>query len=257
MMRKILALMMALCLMLGCAQVLAEGVTSFETSYHVFNVPSDGLLVMQQDVHDDGAEVIFFMHSGCMVSLWSINLNAYLDYGTVQEENLMGVHTAYLASEGAHHTWTEEPELLKWPTSTGSTRQLVYSCLPPTEQQYEQYLVVVTEFDKYSAYSICVSFTPGNERVSELLAALIDGASTRADANANAQKNAENLVPKIYVVITEATAMIRTEPSVMGPLLFTAARGDSYVYAGEVDNFYILDIDGTTAYVSKGVSRIK
>ena len=257
MMRKVFALMLALCLLVTCMPAMADETgKTLETSYHIFKLPYQDLFVLNQTTREDGAEVISFMHNGIRVSIRSIHLDAYLDYGALETDSLSGVHQAYLKSDGAYFNWINEPECFVWTGPDGSEREMIYSTLPAADA-YSMSMVVVTEFSQNLAYSVCIMYMPGDENVQPLLEEIFNGVSVKADANETAQRNAGMLVCRVYVTITSETAFIRSEPSVMGSYLFTAAKGQMYEYDGETDEFYILNIDGVKAYVSKEVSRIE
>lgn len=64
-------------------------------------------------------------------------------------------------------------------------------------------------------------------------------------------------VPTQYVVITGDSANIRTGPSTDYQKIHTGLKGDEFPYLGESGNWYMIDVNGQTGYVSMGLSDIK
>lgn len=59
------------------------------------------------------------------------------------------------------------------------------------------------------------------------------------------------------VVITADSARIRTEQSISGGLIKTAYKGESFPCIGETNDWYVIEVNGRTGYVHKGVSAIQ
>lgn len=254
-MRKMLVVIAILCLLCSGIQAFAEVGTVLETSYHRFELPQKNLFILQQMTRDDGSEIVTVMKGTTVISICSIHMSAYEDYGMIEKGDLRGMHMAYLKTDAAHVKWVNDPVTFTWPSETGPKRKLIYSFLDAKDSGGKKNMLVVTEQTKNVVYSVCITFTPGDKTVTPFMKDLFNGVSVKADANEAAQNNAKDIVRRVFVVITADTAIIRTEPSVVGPILGTGYKGERYQCVGEKDNFYILDILGLTGYVSKGVSE--
>lgn len=87
----------------------------------------------------------------------------------------------------------------------------------------------------------------------------IDGVTEEqmaADAEA-ARIAAEQAAMQKYVVITNSSANIRSGPGGDYDKVTTARQGDTFPLIGEDGNWYIIDVNGQTGYVTKGLSKIK
>lgn len=60
-----------------------------------------------------------------------------------------------------------------------------------------------------------------------------------------------------YVIITGDSAKIRSEASISSGLIRTVYKGEIFPCEGESGDFYIIEIDGRTGYVHKGVATIQ
>lgn len=81
-------------------------------------------------------------------------------------------------------------------------------------------------------------------------------AAAAARAEAEAQAAAEAAAQK-YVVITADSGKIRTEASISGGLIKTAYKGETFELIREEGDWYIVDVNGRTGYIHKGVSAIQ
>lgn len=63
--------------------------------------------------------------------------------------------------------------------------------------------------------------------------------------------------PTQYVVITGESANIRKGATTDAPVITSGRRGDTFPYLGESGNWYKIDANGETGYVSMGLSDIK
>lgn len=86
---------------------------------------------------------------------------------------------------------------------------------------------------------------------------LLDAAAA-AQGNPADKKVAEAPVaPEKTVVVTGDSAKIRAEASVSGGLVKTATKGETFPYVDETGDWYVIDVNGRTGYIHKGVSAIK
>ena len=60
-----------------------------------------------------------------------------------------------------------------------------------------------------------------------------------------------------YVVVTAATAKVRTSASLSGTLLMTARKGNSFRLIRESGDWYVIDVHGQTGYIHKGVTELR
>lgn len=112
-----------------------------------------------------------------------------------------------------------------------------------------------------------ISMPRSNEAVQpSLIAALdmlkslrMDGVSEEqmaADAEA-ARVAAEQAAAQKYVVITNSSANIRSGPGGDYDKLTTARQGDTFPLIREEGNWYVIDVNGQTGYVTKSLSAIQ
>lgn len=81
-------------------------------------------------------------------------------------------------------------------------------------------------------------------------------ATAEAAAAAKAEAEVQAAMTK-YVVITADSGKIRTEASISGGLLKTAYKGEAFPLQNESGDWYIVDVDGRTGYIHKGVAAIQ
>lgn len=81
-------------------------------------------------------------------------------------------------------------------------------------------------------------------------------AAAAARAEAEAQAAVEAAAQK-YVVITADSGKIRTEASISGGLIKTAYKGESFVLIKEITDWFVVDVNGRTGYIHKGVAAIQ
>lgn len=106
-----------------------------------------------------------------------------------------------------------------------------------------------------------------NSKLMEVAAAVavsfrIDGVSDEemaADAEAAriaAEEAAAKAAAQKYIVIKNSTANIRSGPSSDYDRITTAYKGDTFPLLGEEGTWYKIEVNGQTAYVSKGLCEI-
>lgn len=59
------------------------------------------------------------------------------------------------------------------------------------------------------------------------------------------------------VVVTADMARIRSEQSISGGLIRKATKGETFYCIGESENWYFIEINGRTGYIHKGVSALE
>lgn len=77
-----------------------------------------------------------------------------------------------------------------------------------------------------------------------------------ADAEA-ARIAAEEAAAQKYIVIKNGTANIRSGPGSDHDRITTAKQGDTFPLLGEEGTWYMIEVNGQTAYVSKGLCEIE
>ena len=137
--------------------------------------------------------------------------------------------------------------------------QNAWSCIMDSSIVHSQY---------YRGTGIFIISIPrSNEAVQpSLIAALdmlkslrMDGVSEEqmaADAEA-ARVAAEQAAAQKYIVITNSSANIRSGPGGDYDKLTTARQGDTFPLIREEGNWYVIDINGQTGYVTKSLSAIQ
>lgn len=68
---------------------------------------------------------------------------------------------------------------------------------------------------------------------------------------------AEVAAAKRYVAITADSGKIRTEASISGGLIKTAYKGETFELIREEGDWYVVDVNGRTGYIHKGVAAIQ
>jgi len=86
---------------------------------------------------------------------------------------------------------------------------------------------------------------------------LLDAAAAAQSNPADKKDIAAPDAPEKTVVVTGDSAKIRTEASVSGGLVKTATKGETFPYVSETGDWYVIDVNGRTGYIHKGVSVIK
>lgn len=90
------------------------------------------------------------------------------------------------------------------------------------------------------------------------LAAIFAPAVQAPDTEAAAEETpAEEDAAQKYVVITNSSANIRSGPDAGTAKVKTGLKGDRFPLLGEENNWYKIDVDGKTAYVSKGLTTVE
>lgn len=116
------------------------------------------------------------------------------------------------------------------------------------------FLIVVEGTNKYA------TGTRAMETAIEIARSFrVDGVSEEqmaADAEA-ARIAAEQAAMQKYVVITNSSANVRSGPGGDYAKVTTAVKGDTFPLIGEEGNWYIIDVNGQTGYVTKGLSAIQ
>lgn len=90
------------------------------------------------------------------------------------------------------------------------------------------------------------------------LAAIFAPAVQAPDTEAAAEETpVEEDAAQKYVVITNSSANIRSGPDAGTAKVKTSLKGDRFPLLGEENNWYKIDVDGKTAYVSKGLTTVE
>ncbi|MBQ4074865.1 MAG: SH3 domain-containing protein [Clostridia bacterium] len=90
------------------------------------------------------------------------------------------------------------------------------------------------------------------------LAAIFATSVQAPDTEAAAEETpAEEDTAQKYVVITNSSANIRSGPDAGTAKVKTGLKGDRFPLLGEENNWYKIDVDGKTAYVSKGLTTVE
>ena len=114
------------------------------------------------------------------------------------------------------------------------------------ESKDEAYQSKLMEVASEVAMSFRIDGVTEEEMATDAEAARI--AAEEAAAKAATQK---------YIVIKNGTANIRSCPSSDYDRITTAKQGDVFPLMGEAGTWYMIEVNGQTAYVSKGLCEIK
>ena len=94
---------------------------------------------------------------------------------------------------------------------------------------------------------IAVSFRPNGMSTQDLAAERVEAAR---------QKAAE-LAARKYVIITGTNAFIRSGPGTNYPRIRTGLKGEEFIFLGQEGDWFKIEMNGQTAYINKGLSKIK
>ncbi|MBQ8555667.1 MAG: SH3 domain-containing protein [Clostridia bacterium] len=248
-MRKLVSLFLALCLLCAAIPALAETAEKQEIKVGsvTFQVPAA--------VAEEGSDVGIWSAS-CSDYTLIISVNDWSTYdiplsdltdGNIQIDSMFGSlviggfdgDTAITIASSMCHE--ENIGMLNGdPVRQGAVGDTVVFC----SHYYRDHGVLIactteTSFSTDDMLAICDEI---------MLSARFDGV-TEEDMIADAQVD--------YVIVTADSGKIRTEPSISGGLLKTAYKGETYELIEESGDWYIIDVDGRTAYLHTGVAEIQ
>lgn len=267
-MKKLFAMLLALCLMCGAVSAFAEAAETQEAKIGnvTFQIPaeltaqelssSDALYFQQFVGADYAVQMMVFDYEKADVSLqvlkgaddqinnlfWCYRIFSTL-IGEDEDETALFLcnNASYL--EG---TMPDGQALVYFGTDTLSLAAHYYrnmGCMVMVLAQDEN-------MDGARCHEIALSIA-GSFR--------IDGVTEEqmaADAEA-ARIAAEQAAMQKYVVITNSSANIRSGPGGDYDKVTTARQGDTFPLIGEDGNWYIIDVNGQTGYVTKSLSAIQ
>ena len=266
-MKKLFAMLLALCLMCGAVSAFAEAAETQEAKIGnvTFQIPA-GMEMTRMTNNDRQYE-----SENCSIALVSWEMDAAAVQSIVDEMKAGGYPISFqqaaifvgeiiggmdqdTASRLAVLAVPEDIGMLNGETVMSGKEAFAVETILFYAQAYR---------DNYFSV-IVVSEVLSPEEVKQIgqdimRSVRIDGVTEEqmaADAEA-ARIAAEQAAMQKYVVITNSSANIRSGPGGDYDKVTTARQGDTFPLIGEDGNWYIIDVNGRTGYVTKGLSKIK
>ena len=260
-MKKMFAMLLALCMMCGAMVAGAEEVAVQEVKVGkaTFEIPaalsmtSNGLLL-------DGVNIAMCEGDQYTIIIETFDWKAMpydLDNTSEDEHGDNFFMGAYL--------FFENPELAA--NMLGLSERLIYKNGMVIIDYATDGATLVTRYEQNNGCAILVmqgnsplTAAQGYEiGVSVAESFRIDGVSEKdiaADAEADSG-DADTEAAQQYVVITNSSANIRSGPDGSAQKIATAVKGDTFPLVGEEGNWYIIDVNGQNGYVTKSLSAIQ
>ena len=261
--RIISTILLTLCLMLSCSCAFAEGTRTAETPVFSLELPEGWEIEEVEDVAATRAQygaMAQYMSSprqycvsmengdyNCSLYVYKFPASdkQYVDQFSDKNKSCFSVLNQY----GGMNKYDAQmnPQALHFDTDT---RTFVYSEIQGHDSfvasYYNQSAGLGYYFYLDGRFTDDYDSATAEALLKECLLALKEpGVNTTIDPNA------------ARVVITGDSAKVRTEASVSSGLIKTVYKGESFAYLGDSGDFYIIQIDGRTGYVHKGVSAIQ
>lgn len=274
-MKKLFALLLALCLMCGAVSAGAEDdweffiedpsdeatSRSYATPFISFEVPVEWeeMNVVASEANEVSFETVYTtVYKDNPVSL-IVRIGASKNGATRTYEELKErVHAQYKEIE------TEEGIRILLVQSTNNyvvyntfldDVRLTIAATTGTSQQLGINMAFMDTFFNEVVYPVILSAElPDGTTVASAVAT--EAADADADAEA-ARIAAEQAAAQKYVVITNSSANIRSGPDGSAAKIITARQGDTFPLIREEGNWYVIDVNGQTGYVTKSLSAIQ
>lgn len=247
-MKKLVSLLLALCLVCGVMTALADGMEWQEVQIAgvTCRIPAELAITDQGNITLDAACEAYELSVLTMDLTDEDPENLDLTDGSIQTDNMflflyLMLQDPDVAMQATNMCMEEEIGLLSGKkVKHGTIGDGIAMCA----HRYRNTGVMVfasTEggIEIYDLLSIC------DEVVRSMR---YDGVS-EDDMIADAQVD--------YVVITADSGKIRSEASVSGGLIKTAYKGEAFELVEETADWYVVMVDGRTGYIHKGVAAIQ
>ncbi|MBQ8555864.1 MAG: SH3 domain-containing protein [Clostridia bacterium] len=248
-MRKIIVLLMALCLL--CAPALAEGTQEVQTPYFTFQIPAELEVTAELEYEEDYAVIAegdryeLLITAGIYTPELVELLKTANDNGE-QMNNFIVLHGMYIESAyGLDYFDLQEDDI-----GMINGDKVVHGFLRVREGA----VVICTQFYRDYGFMVCVE---GVELDNAEGQAIVDAIALSARHTGVTEEEMIADAQVDYVVVTADSGKIRTEASISGGLIKTAYKGETFVYVDEITDWYIIEVDGRTGYIHKGVSAIE
>ena len=254
-MKKLVALVLSLCLMYSVG--IAASTQKINVGIFDFQIP-DNMQIVNQDISPLAAMVVATQGADTMLGLIT---------GQPTQEEIQIISEGFTDTEDIN--FQEWYSLLLWQATLSP---LGYS---PYEMRYEERdigmlngesVILATASNDHETVFSCSQYVDGkffflfeiaptaNSDESEKNITAIALSCTPADASA--------ALPEIedqqqYVIITNSSANIRSGPGGDYAKVTTAVKGDTFPLIREEGNWYVIDVNGQTGYVTKSLSAIQ
>lgn len=259
-MKKLFAMLLALCMMCGAMVAGAEeiAVQEVKVGKATFEIPAE-LSMASNQLLLDGVNIAMYEGGQYSIIIETIDWKAMpydLDNTSEDEHGDNFFMGAYLLFEAQMAT-----------NMLGLSERLIYENGMVIISCTKDGFSLVTRYEPDNGCAILV--VEGNSpltaaQVVEIGVPIaesfrVDGVPEEdmaADTEA-ARAAAEEAAAQKYIVIKNGTANIRSGPGSDHDRITTAKQGDTFPLLGEEGTWYMIEVNGQTAYVSKGLCEIK
>ena len=246
-MRKLTVLLLTLCLMLSCSCAFAEGGTILTAGGYTFEL-TEGATITEQE--NPQWNICTFSAKGKGRSAFSsVNYELFgityrYDEADISEQGVMDYQNFYILTAllfGQENMGIMSPSVSSVEMPDGQV--LLYG-FPPLNGKDS---VALAHYNDGVGFMLVLT-APSADFADYTLKCI-------GEEIAQTAKQPEP--GEFTVVITGDSAKVRTEASLTSGLIKTVYKGESIPMKGESGDFYIIDINGRTGYVHKGVSTIR
>ena len=275
-MKKLFAMLLALCMMCGMVSAGAEGaMREVELYGSWFEIPSELVTVEEMS----GVRYAYLFASAEDYEL-EMSIQDYALVGLNLEENpateqLMNV-LYWLIDMGLDAEAATDVALAHELLDIGMPDGKPVACLSigsgvsigHTDDNYGFFITLATETGKSTdemleiGIQIALSFQRGGaeETVAEAVA-VNETATEEPEAEeapaAEETSAAEEAAPTQFIVITGDSANIRSGPGSDHSKVATARKGDTFPMLGQEGTWYKIEVNGQEAYVAQGLCKVK
>lgn len=255
-MRKLFSLLVVLCLLAGVGSALGEeagGMQEVEIGKATFRVPAE--LKMTADSSTHWLLSIWDMNG---LSVWMAEAEDYKVWILAQNYRQLEVDIDALAAEYNmdRNAVNRDYSRVFFDTAAQEMDEGVMG--DATEEA--DYAMPDGSPILHANYSVAESYyARADGSRGWMVKALSDGGAVEA---VKLQAICDNILLSIemnteMVVITADSGKVRSEASISGGLIKTAYKGETFEFIREEGDWYIVDVNGRTGYIHKGVAAIQ
>lgn len=240
-MRKVIAMLLAVCLLACMAPVIAEGMLEAPAGPFTFYLPADASIASLQQVTSYSHK---FSGGGFHndVRYRVVGLTYVYEADEETDPAVMDRQNFFVLAEalfGEKNTSEMEPVDAQVEMPGGGT---LLTC---TLVRDDSQLSAFSYYYDGAGFLLAVTGACDTEQIGRDIARTM--VFNKETAVAEAAR---------YVVVKAATAKIRSVPDISGGIVRTARKGERYQLIRETEEWYVVDVDGRTGYIHKGVSAI-
>lgn len=250
-MKKLFAMLLALCLMCGAVSAFAEAAETQEAKIGnvTFQIPAELVLTTSEEL--DGMSIAGYSCDNYTMMITTIDWNAVslpFDFtdGDEQADNFFWFYYLTFQSEDDAFSVLNTSSRHHFDMLHG--KDIVYKGveglgLATHVYRNTGFMILTMGANEYATGTHCIEITTAV------------AASFRLDGVSEEEMIADAM--QKYVVITNSSANVRSGPGGDYDKVTTARQGDTFPLIGEDGNWYIIDVNGRTGYVTKSLSAIQ